>query len=574
MAHFHIKTKKGRPYLYVREIARVDGKPKVISQIYIGSPEKVAGLLVGKEADILNLKVEEFGSLWLAHQIDRDIDLCSIVDSVVPRAERETGPSVGEYFFYCVLNRMVQAVSKNKLADWFRTTAIQHIRPVDLDELTSKRYWEKWDRVTETDLHAIARRFFERIWQVETPSADCLLFDTTNYYTYMASQTDSELAKRGKNKAGKHHLRQIGLGLLVARDSRLPLYYSVYPGNTHDSKHFEAVMDEMFGMVCGLNKTKERLTVVIDKGMNADDNYAWIDEHSRIHFITTYSTYFAQDLATTPLTRFEPADTTENRQHIAEGHEDECLLAYRTKGEYWGKERTVIVTHTPASARKQAYTFADKLEAMRQELLAMRAKVRDKAPHWRNEEAVRERYIRFCEHIHMTPQLYELEFTQSPDGLSLTFRKNVYLVNRKQAMFGKNIIITDNTDWLTGDIIEASLARWQVEDRFRLSKDDDLVGTSPVRHWTDSKIRCHLFTCVVAMTYLRRIELKMAAAGQKRSIAEIMDDMRHLHYVLSVKKGSRTPGHRIETPSKTQSEVLSAFGYHVDENGVLLGPGS
>jgi len=572
MAHFHIKTKKGRPYLYVREIARVDGKPKVISQIYIGSPEKVAGLLGGKEADILNLKVEEFGSLWLAHQIDWDIDLCGIVDRVVPKAERETGPSVGEYFLYCVLNRMVQAVSKNKLADWFRKTSIQHIRPVDLDELTSKRYWEKWDRVNESDLNTIARQFFERIWQVETPSADCLLFDTTNYYTYMASQTDSELAQRGKNKAGKHHLRQIGLGLLVARDSRLPLYYSVYPGNTHDSKHFEAVMDEMFGMVCGLHKTKERLTVVIDKGMNADDNYAWIDEHSRIHFITTYSTYFAQDLATTPLDRFEPADTTENRQRIEEGQEDECLLAYRTKGEYWGKERTVIVTHTPASARKQAYTFADKLEAMRQELLAMRAKVRNKAPHWRNEEGVRERYDRFCEHIHMTPQLYELEFAQSPDGLSLTFRKNIYLVSRKQAMFGKNIIITDNRDWLTGDIIEASLARWQVEDRFRLSKDDDLVGTSPVRHWTDSKIRCHLLTCVVAMTYLRRIELKMAAAGQKRSVDEVMNDMRHLHYVLSVKKGSRTPERRLETPSKTQSEVLSAFGYHVDASGVLRGP--
>lgn len=138
-------------------------------------------------------------------------------------------------------------------------------------------------------------------------------------------------------------------------------------------------------------------------------------------------------------------------------------------------------------------------------------------------------------------------------------------------MFGKNIIITDNTDWLTGDIIEASLARWQVEDRFRLSKDDDLVGTSPVRHWTDSKIRCHLFTCVVAMTYVRRIELKMAVAGRKRSI-EVMDDMRHLHYVLSVKKGGRTPERRLETPSKTQGEVLSAFGCHIDESGVLRGP--
>lgn len=572
MAHFHIKTKKGRPYLYVREIARVDGKPKVISQTYIGSPKKVAGLLGGKKADILSLKVEEFGSLWLAHQIDRDIDLCGIVDSVVSRTARETGPSIGEYFLYCVLNRMVQAVSKNKLADWFGKTAIQHIRPVELDELTSKRYWEKWDRVSETDLHEIARKFFERIWQVEAPSADCLLFDTTNYYTYIATQTDSELAQRGKNKAGKHHLRQVGLGLLVARDSRLPLYYSVYPGNLHDSKHFATVMDEMFSRVCGLNKTKERLTVVIDKGMNADDNYAWIDDQSRVHFITTYSTYFAQDLAATPLDRFEPADTAENRRHIEEGREDECLLVYRTKGEYWGKERTVIVTHTPASARKQAYTFAEKLEAMRQELLDMRAKVRDKAPHWRNEEAVRERYIRFCEQLHMVPQLYELEFTQSPDGLAMSFRKNVYLVSRKEAMFGKNIIITDNTDWLTSDIIEASLARWQVEDRFRLSKDDDLVGTSPIRHWTDSKIRCHLFTCVVAMTYLRRIELKMAAAGQTRSIEEVMNDMRQLHYVLSVRKGSRTPERRLETPSKTQSEVLSALGYHVDESGVLQGP--
>ena len=44
MAHFHTKKKKGRPYLYVREIARVNGRPKVVSQIYIGSPNRVAAL--------------------------------------------------------------------------------------------------------------------------------------------------------------------------------------------------------------------------------------------------------------------------------------------------------------------------------------------------------------------------------------------------------------------------------------------------------------------------------------------------------------------------------------------------
>jgi transposase len=569
MAHFHIKTKKGRPYLYVREIARVDGKPKVISQIYIGSPERIAGLARSPDTDIQQLKVEEFGALWLAYQIDRDIDLCSIIDTIIPPADREKGPSVGEYFLYCVFNRMVQAVSKNKLADWYQKTAIQQIRAVDLGALTSKRYWEKWDRVSETDLRRVAQAFFDRLWRVESPAADCLLFDTTNYYTYMAGQTPSELARRGNNKAGKHSLRQIGLGLLVARDSRLPLYYSVYPGNLHDSKHFEAVMDEMFGVVCGLNQTKERLTVVIDKGMNADGNYAWIDEQARIHFITTYSTYFAQELAATPLERFEPVDTPANRRLIEQDQEEECLLAYRTKGEYWGKERAVIVTYNPASARKQAHTFDDKLEAIRQELLSMRAKLRDRTPHWREPAAIRERYLRFCERLHMPSELYELMFEQTPDGFSMAFRKNVQLVGRKQSMFGKNIIITDNTDWPTGDIVQASLDRWQVEDRFRLSKDDNLVGASPVRHWTDSKIRCHLFTCVVAMTYLRRIELKMAAAGIKRTAADIMQDMRALHEVLSIAKGARKPHRRLETPRKTQAEVLSAFGHRVDASGVL-----
>mgnify|MGYP006281221851 FL=1 len=249
----------------MREIARADGKPKVVSQTYIGAPERVPELAGGQDTEIRTLKVEEFGSLWLARQVDQDIDIAGIIDEIVPRADRETGPSIGEFFLYCIWNRMIQAVSKNQLGEWYQRTAIQHIRPVDLAELTSQRYWEKWDRIDEKTLEKISQAFFQRLWEIESPKADCLLFDTTNYYTFMASQTPSEIARRGKNKAGRHYLRQIGMGLLVARGSRLPLYYSVYPGNLHDSKHFEAVMDEMFGIVCGLYDTKQRLTVVIDK---------------------------------------------------------------------------------------------------------------------------------------------------------------------------------------------------------------------------------------------------------------------------------------------------------------------
>ena len=569
MAHFHIKKKKGRPYLYVREIARVGGKPKVISQTYIGPPERVAQMATGEMKQEKILRVEEFGALWLAKQIDSDIDLAQIVDEVIPRDPRETGPSVGEYFLYSVFNRMVEPRSKNRLVDWYRSTAIQHIRPVDIEELTSARYWEKWNRVTQDALETIARRFFKRIWEVETPKADCLLFDTTNYYTFMASNTQSELAKRGKNKDGRHHLRQVGLGLLVDRESKLPLYYRAYPGNLHDSKLFHEVMDEMFGIVCGFNDTKERLTVVIDKGMNSEANYAWIDDHSLVHFITTYSTYFAEKLAATPLERFEPIDIEKNRRLIKGGRSGECLLAYRTRGEYWGKERAVVVTHSPATARKQAHTLDVKLELLRQELLKMRAKVRQRVPHWRNPEVIRERYHRLCEQYHVPSDLYVIEFSTQGDRLSMSFHRDAYRVQRMRATFGRNIIITDNTDWTTAEIVQASLDRWRIEESFRLSKDEDFVSVYPIRHWTDSKIRCHLFTCVVAMTYLRRLELRLRATGIKQSASRIMDEMRHLHSVLTMTDGRSKPRRRLETPTKTQAEVLSAFGYHVDTRGVL-----
>ncbi len=569
MAHFHIKKKKGRPYLYVREIARVGGKPKVVSQVYIGSPERTAALTSGKDKKVVKLKVEEFGALWLGQQIDRDIDLAGIIDSVIPQHNRENGPTVGEYFLYCVWNRMVEAVSKNKLADWYKHTAIQHIRPVAINELTSQQYWEKWDRVSEEAIAEIAQQFFQQIWKAETPNADCLLFDTTNYYTFMASDTDSDIVCRGKNKEGRHNLRQIGLGLLVTRDTRLPLYYCVYPGNLHDSHLFKTVMDEMFSVVCALHETKERLTVIIDKGMNSDGNYAYIDDHSQMHFVTTYSTYFAEELAATALGRFKLVDTAKNRLLVEKGTPDKRILAYRTKGEYWGKQRTVVVTYNPATARKKNYTLEAKLKTIRQELLAMRVKVRQKVRHWRNPDTIRERYQRLCKRLHVPSDLYTLEFHQSDYGLSMRFRKEVYLVKQKRVMFGKNIIITDNTNWTTSEIVEANLDRWQVEDRFRLSKDDDLIGTRPIRHWTDSKIRCHLFTCMVAMTYLRRIELKLMAGGVRRTAEDVMNDMCHFHSVLTLTDGARKPCRRLETPTKTQAEVLSAFGYRVDYSGVL-----
>lgn len=574
MAHLHKKMKKGRPYYYVREIQRVNGKPKVVSQIYLGSVETIAARFKtggGPAAQPISLRAEEFGSIFLAAEIERELDTIGIIDSIVPRAVRETGPSIGEFFFYAWVNRLIDPCSKSALEDWYKHTAIQHIRPVDVDQLTSQRYWAKWERVSEEAIRKIAEAIFTKVWQDQDREPDSVLFDTTNYFTYMASQTKSDLAQRGHNKEGRHNLRQVGVGLVIDRVTRLPMYYKEYAGNTHDSRFFSAVIDEVFGALAGFNATKQRLTVVFDKGMNSEDNIHAIDDHARIHFITTYSPFFVEDLASLDLKHFSPL-TIRHNEKLRDTTDQ--IQAYRTKLDIWGKERTVIVTHNPTTARKREYTLEKKLESLREQLLEFRRSYREQRPHWRNPEAIQDRYARLCDELHIGSQYYVLDFGDLRRAPELSFRKDNYQIQKARALFGRNVIVTDNHDWTTDEIVQLSLDRAVVENAFRATKDTHHISVKPFYHWTDGKIRCHILTCVIALIAQRLIELKIETAGAPNKIIKtsgpmVIDDMRRLHSILAWYPSVKAATRMIEEPTKTQSEVLKAFGWKIESGGVL-----
>lgn len=568
MAHIHKKMKKGRPYYYIREIARVDGKPKVINQVYLGSIERIMELAKGGGDKCLKVSVEEFGALFLANLMEQRVDLASLVDSVVPTAQQEAGPSVGEYFLYAVFNRMIDSCSKRALPEWFRATAIQQVRPVDIKDLTSQRYWEKWDRVTKEDIDKIGSLFFKKIMDIEKVRADCFLFDTTNYYTYMASDTESELAQRGKNKEGKNWLRQIGVALLVSRDAQLPLFYREYEGNRHDSKQFNKILTEMTGRMRESSGKDAELTLVFDKGMNSEDNIALIDATPKVHFITTYSPYFAQDLLRVKLSEFNPVDTVRNRELVRLGKEDDRLVAWRTRRSFWEKDRTVIVTYNPRTAAKQRYAFEKKLTSLHEIILDLKEKVKTQKPHWTDAEIIEAHYAEACRRLYLPKDLYEISLEKTKRKWQLLARKNHYRIGLYIEKFGKNILVTDQSEWTTDEIVRASLDRYMVENAFRQSKDDDLVSVFPIRHWTDGKIRCHILTCVVALTYLRLIELKLRQARLSTTAQTAMEQMRKLHSCLCWTASKRGAHRVIEDPTELQAQILGAFGYKID-GGVL-----
>lgn len=568
MAHLHKKIKKGRPYYYVREMARVGGKLKVVEQIYLGSPERIKELATADKGACTKISVQEFGALWLAGLLASEIDLPGIIDSVVPPIRNEKGPSVGEYFLYAVLNRMVAPRSKRALPEWFKTGAIQHIRPVDVDELNSQRYWEKWERVTAEQIEKISNLFFSKVRAMPESRSDCFLFDTTNYYCYMASQTESELARRGKNKDGKNWLRQVGVALLVSRAGRLPLFYREYEGNRHDSKVLWRMMDEVFSAMQTFIDPGAQLTIVFDKGMNAPENIERIDTRDGFHFITTYSSYFAREFLGIKLSAFTPVDSTGNRELEKLGREDDRTLAWRGVGEFWGRDRTVVVTYNPRTAAKQRYSFDQKLLELQDVLYELRSRARSGKAPWNRLKHLEKHYLQACEKLYLPNDLYQFDLEKEDGKPKFVFRKDYYRISRHIDRFGKNIIVTDHTDWSTDEIVRASLDRYLAEEAFRQSKDDELVRVVPMHHWTDGKIRCHIFTCMAALTYLRILENRLAQAGIPQTASAAMESMRNLHSCLCWYAGTSKPRRMIEEPTNDQSGILKAFGYKI-VGGVL-----
>ena len=130
--------------------------------------------------------------------------------------------------------------------------------------------------------------------------------------------------------------------------------------------------------------------------------------------------------------------------------------------------------------------------------------------------------------------------------------------------------VEDEHDWSTEEIVRRSLDRYRIEKQFRASKSSH-VRVHPFFHWTGSKIRCHLLSCVIALVALRMIERSVNGSGRKEPLSggTIIDEMRRLRCVWAWYPGKAGPERIIEAPTKTQADVLRAFGYRVGDGGVL-----
>jgi len=524
------KKQNGHTYYYLVESARVNGKPRIVSQQYLGSADEIAERLSeagpGEPARTQHLA---FGDLVAVWGVLERLGVTGIIDDVVGIRRADAAGSVGTYVALAALNRVVAPCSKLAFSDWWDKTAGDHLVRMPAGSLDHRRFWDAMDMITDEHLVEIERRIVEKMVDVYEVDVSGLVLDMTNFATYIDSANDrAAIAQRGKAKQKRNDLRLVGLGLVVSTDGGIPLVSHAYEGNRHDSSQFKDVVDELVQRFGAIARGGEELTVVYDAGQCSEDNQELIAS-GPLHFIASLPPSDHPELMAVPKSRYKKVDPS---RFVG-------LTAFETTKVVFGQERRIVVTHSQNFHDKQAAGFEQTLAKARRQLgeLASRLgrghgrKPRDKIE---DEIAVilKPRWLNRVLSVSLRGE--------EPSELRLTWRtKPKAKEPLADELFGKRVIFTDHDGWSIADVIAGYRSQSDVEADFRQMKDTKVVSFSPMFHWTDQKIRVHAFYCVLALMVARLMCRETERAEIPMSVRELLSHLAGIEETVLLYQGDR-----------------------------------
>jgi len=143
------------------------------------------------------------------------------------------------------------------------------------------------------------------------------------------------------------------------------------------------------------------------------------------------------------------------------------------------------------------------------------------------------------------------------DG-ALTFTRNQARIAHEERLAGRYFLLTNAKALTPGDTVEAYFTLQEVERAFREMKD--FLKLRPIYHWTDRRVRAHIFVCVLAYLLERSLTHQLRAAGLALSARVALDWASRIHAVEN-RLGDTTLW-TVSRPPPLASQVLKAVGLH------------
>jgi len=537
MASIIKKNIKGKIYYYYVESKRVDGKPRIVNQKYLGSAEAVLEKLAAATTptkEPLYSIILDFADVCLLYDIALRLDIVNTINKYATK--RNQGATIGEYALIAAINRAVLPTSKSKISTWYQQTVLSRFLPVKASALVPQNYWNHM-HINDGALAAIEDEFVKKIVEQYKIDTSHLIYDATNFYTYIDTTQESELAKRGHCKSKRNDLKLVSLSMMVEPECNIPLLYDTYPGNVPDSKQFAVMLEKLKKRYEKLTSCKANITVVFDRGNNSPENIDLLEnEQFPLYYVGGLKRSQCSDLFAFGKEVFTPL----------KGEQFEKSSAFRTTKNVYKRDMTVVVVYNQNLYDGQMQGILSNIEKTTEKLNDLKHRLlnraegivtKGRAPTSANVE----KQLKTILGTEFMLDIFDYEMSTYNGIPFFSYNLNTgNLENLKNTILGKTVLFTNRHDWTNEEITAAYRSAWHIEHAFRQMKDTDHLTVRPLFHWTDEKIKVHIFYCVLAYRLCCILKKELLSKDISDSTNQIMEQLKTIKHVTTVFGSSST----------------------------------
>jgi transposase len=461
----------------------------------------------------------DFGAVTLLYDIASRLGIVEIIDTLLPK--RKQGASIGAYILTAAINRATDPTSKNGLQGWYAGTCLPYVTGLQPSLFTPQNFWNN-THISAEEINRIEEEILRKVFDTYQIDTTHIIYDATNFFTYIDTMQNSELAKRGNCKHKRKDLRIVGLALMVSPEFSIPLLHDTYPGNRSDAKEFPVMIERLKSRYESITGKKSDVTVVFDRGNNSEANIDLLESGDfKLNYVGGLKKNQVEELFSISRDEYSPL----NSPHLL--GESAC----RRETKVFGRKVTTVIAHNPELEKGQMQGILINKEKATAKLVELQHKLirrangevtKGKKPTIESVNCATEKILS----VEYMKDIFIYNVFEHDGNIYLTFEFDEEQLERiRYDYLGKSVLFTNRDDFTNEQIVTAYRSAWNVESAFRQMKDHDHLTVRPMFHWTDDKIRVHIFTCVLAYRICCLLVQELSEKGVTISINKLIDEM-------------------------------------------------
>lgn len=460
----------------------------------IASLERATGGTPRPGIDALQTgRVLEYGGVRVALALWDQFGLTGLLTSLLGRRRFQFNPIAA--IATMVFNRLLAPKSELGIFQWRDRLWWPDFAAIPLELQHLYRSLDALGGVKEP----VEEALFGRLKDLFNLEIDVVFYDLTS--SYFEGQ-GPPLATYGYSRDKRPDRKQVILALACERHG-FPIAHEVMAGNTAD-------VSTVTGMIAALQERfhLRRVIFVSDSGMVSQANLQALSEAGYKYLVGMRRHRVAEAEA------HAPADLSE---YESGPHR---VLTYTTEADEPGAR--YVCCFSQARAEEERQIRQARIDKGREVLDKIAAQVA--AGRLKREDKIVQR---------VTGQLHQARaskyFVCDTGEGKLQFALNDAQIGKERRLEGRYFLLTNADALSPSDAVEGYFTLQEVERAFREMKD--FLRVRPIFHWTDERVRAHIFVCVLAYLLERSLSHQLRQAKLETSPKTALDWASRVHAV-------------------------------------------